>query len=189
MFKPQRHTICGGVLYEGTAGTHVQWNIEGYRTRSFVGHVIAPDFQRPTIIRAGNTGAQIEFGISVLYVIRIERTISQNRLSAGVIIPCSRQRSGTGTPLSPCFRIARICGSVNLDFFILVSVDNQRRRGPVFKSLIFGDDYRSASPSISRMMMKTAHISMRFSCLIWLDVRATRYWSSRRATTLWSSSF
>jgi hypothetical protein len=39
-------------------------------------------------------------------------------------------------------RIAKICGSVNLDFFILVSVDNQRRRSPVFKPLIFGDDYR-----------------------------------------------
>jgi hypothetical protein len=32
-----------------------------------------------------------------------------------LLIPYSRQRSGTGTPLSPWFRIATICGSVNLD--------------------------------------------------------------------------
>ena len=37
---------------------------------------------------------------------------------------------------------ARICGSVNLDFFTHVSVDNQRRRSPVCKSLVFRDDYR-----------------------------------------------
>jgi hypothetical protein len=26
-----------------------------------------------------------------------------------LLIPCSRQKSGTGAPLSPCFRIAKIC--------------------------------------------------------------------------------
>jgi len=39
--------------------------------------------------------------------------------------------------------IVRICGTVNLVFFILVSVDNQRRSIPVFKSLIFREDYQS----------------------------------------------
>jgi len=46
-------------------------------------------------------------------------------------------------------RIAKVFGSVNLDFFILVSVDNQRRRSLVFKSLNFGDDYPVTSPDVA----------------------------------------
>ncbi len=37
------------------------------------------------------------------------------------LIPCSRQRSATGTLLSPCFEVARIWLSVNRDFFMSFS--------------------------------------------------------------------
>ncbi|WP_371871115.1 hypothetical protein, partial [Roseibium aquae] len=47
----------------------------------------------------------------------------------------------TGTPLSPCFKIARIWLSVNLDFFMSFSKRIKGRRSPIFNPMVFGDDY------------------------------------------------
>ena len=51
--------------------------------------------------------------------LRYQRGVHPAMLAAptvkvALLIPCSRHSSGTGTPLSACFRICKICASVNL---------------------------------------------------------------------------
>lgn len=58
---------------------------------------------------------------------RIDLGADYMALGQGVeLLKFSELAGGAGTPLSPCFRTARICGSVNFDFLVPVSVDNQR---------------------------------------------------------------
>ena len=72
-------------------------------------------------------------------------------------MPCSRQSSETGTPLSACFKIPRICGSLNRPIFISNLLVHLAEKILLLNPSNFRGDYHPTGSAASHVYCVSTH--------------------------------